>query len=563
MIRLGICGPIENIEVVAKMGFDYLEAGLTRLSEIDEAEFRALRDRVQAAPIRVEAFNGMLPAKLRVTGSDVNAQALHEYLDKTFARAKQLGGQIVVFGSSGARNVPEGFPIDMAWRQICNFLRLAERHAIDHDITIAIEPLRRAECAQLLYNLTQDAPRSAEPAQYDDVLPEYWYYEAVSTMGGYLPQEEGQTCFFPSASVMPDTFLTALLSALGQTEQSASPALLQAAQALMPDGAQAEDVPAPAPITRAQAAVLVNRALGRKPDTEAINGVHRSLLLDVPEDRADYADLVEAVLPHDYYLDDADEQEHYRADALDALSFTPGIHLSGTSGFFVDADGRVVRGTGFLDEQNRRYYRCDETGRILADYAPHYLEGHAVFVRADGILRRNGVFGEYLYDENGFYTTGNTELDAKLDDFIAACTTEDMTQEECLHACYEAVRALRYLGRNPAYGPEVKTIPYDKQLEFADKILSTGKGDCYNFAAVFCLLARKLGYLASPIVGECGYSWNWYPIAHGWVEIELDGETFLFDPQIENYNLRAGISNETHSAWQVTYESAPARYLKH
>ena len=145
MIRLGICGPIENIEVVAKMGFDYLEAGLTRLSEIDEAEFRALRDRVQAAPIRVEAFNGMLPAKLRVTGSDVNAQALHEYLDKTFARAKQLGGQIVVFGSSGARNVPDGFPIDMAWRQICNFLRLAERHAIDHDITIAIEPLRRAE----------------------------------------------------------------------------------------------------------------------------------------------------------------------------------------------------------------------------------------------------------------------------------------------------------------------------------------------------------------------------------------------------------------------------------
>ena len=75
------------------------------------------------------------------------------------------------------------------------------------------EPLRRADCAQLLYNLTQDAPRSAEPAQYDDVLPEYWYYEAVSTMGGYLPQEAGQTCFFPSASVMPGTFLTALLSA--------------------------------------------------------------------------------------------------------------------------------------------------------------------------------------------------------------------------------------------------------------------------------------------------------------------------------------------------------------
>ena len=425
------------------------------------------------------------------------------------------------------------------------------------------EPLRRVDCAQLLYNLTQDMPRSAEPAQYDDVLPEYWYYEAVSAVGGYLPQAEGETRFFPSESIMPDAFVTALLTALGQTEQSAPPELLQAAQALTPDGAQGEEVPAPAPVTRAQAAVLVNRALGREPDAEAIGSVCRSLLLDVPEDREDFADLVEAVLPHEYYLDGADTQEHYRADALDALSWRRGIHLSGTSGFFVQSDGRVARGTGFLDEQGRRYYRCDESGRILADLAPHYIEGHAVFIRADGTLRRNGVFGEYRYDENGFYTTGDPELDDKLDEFIAACTTEDMTQEERLHACYEAVRALRYLGRNPAYGPEVKTIPYEMQLEFADKILSTGKGDCYNFAAVFCLLARKLGYLASPIVGECGYSWNWYPIAHGWVEIELDGESRIFDPQLENYNLRAGISNETSSAWQVTYESAPARYLKH
>ena len=424
------------------------------------------------------------------------------------------------------------------------------------------EPLRRADCAQLLYNLTQDAGCAAEPAQYDDVLPEYWYYEAVIAAGGYLPQAAGATRFRPNAPITPDAFISALMDALGQTEpsaspeQSASPELFRAAQLLTADGA-------PAVLTRAQAAVLVNRVLGRKPDAEAIGGVRRSLLLDVPEDRADYADILEAVLPHDYYLDGADTQEHYRADALDAPVITPGLHLSGTSGFFVEPDGCVARGTGFLDEQGRRYYRCDESGRILADSAPHYLEGRAVFIRANGTLRRSCTIGEYQYDENGFYTTGDPELDAKLDDFIAACTAADMAQEDCLRACYEAVRALRYLGRNPAYGPEVKTIPYDKQLEFADKILTTGKGDCYNFAAVFCLLARRLGYFASPIVGECGYSWNWAPIAHGWVEIELDGESRIFDPQLENYNLRAGISNETSSAWQVTYESAPARYLKH
>lgn len=426
------------------------------------------------------------------------------------------------------------------------------------------EPLRRVECAQLLYNLTHDARHPAASAQYDDVQPEYWYYEAVSAVGGCFPQAEGETRFFPGEPITAEDFLAALYAALGLTERTAPDALQAAAQTLFSDAPAPEDGQEPEPvcITRAQAAVLVNRALGREPDRTLIANTDHTLLLDVTEDRADHADLVEAVLPHEAYIGDAGE-EHYRESALDALRYRPGVHLSGASGYVVDANGRALRGAGFLDEQGRRYYRCDASGRILADASAHYADGHAFFVWETGALRRNCTTGEYRYDENGFYTTGSPDLDDKLDAFIAACTTEDMAQAERLRACYDAVRALRYLGRNPAYGPEVKTIPYDKQLTFADKILTTGKGDCYNFAAVFCLLARRLGYLAVPVVGECGYSWNWYPIAHGWVEIEIDGSTWLFDPQIENYNLRAGISNETHSAWKVTYETAPAHYLKH
>ena len=41
------------------------------------------------------------------------------------------------------------------------------------------------------------------------------------------------------------------------------------------------------PLTRAQAAVLLNRALARLPDAEAAESCPASLLLDVPEDRAD------------------------------------------------------------------------------------------------------------------------------------------------------------------------------------------------------------------------------------------------------------------------------------
>lgn len=146
MIKLGICTDIANIAIVESCGYDYMETGLSRLAEMTEEEYQQAVRLVDAAGIRVEACNGMLPASVRVTGPDVSVQKIHEYLEHAFARARRLGCEVVVFGSSGARMVPDGFPFDVAWRQIGNFLRIAQGHALDYDITIAIEPLRRGEC---------------------------------------------------------------------------------------------------------------------------------------------------------------------------------------------------------------------------------------------------------------------------------------------------------------------------------------------------------------------------------------------------------------------------------
>lgn len=145
MIRLGVCTGAEHIGKLAEIGYDYLEMSLSSVAALTDSDFAELAKKVEASPIKVEAYNGMLPGEVRVTGPNVNATQQHEYLEKAFARAKRLGGRIVVFGSSAARNVPEGFPIDLAWRQVVNFLRLVEMHAANYDITVAIEPLRRKE----------------------------------------------------------------------------------------------------------------------------------------------------------------------------------------------------------------------------------------------------------------------------------------------------------------------------------------------------------------------------------------------------------------------------------
>lgn len=155
MIRIGICSDINNIDIIEKCGYDYMEISLSWLASISESEFAGALAKAQGARIKVEACNGMLPAEVRVTGPDVSAQKIHDYLDLAFGRAEKLGVKVVVFGSAGARNVPEGFDISVAWRQIGNFLRIAQNHAQAHDITIAIEPLRRGESN--IINLVSEA----------------------------------------------------------------------------------------------------------------------------------------------------------------------------------------------------------------------------------------------------------------------------------------------------------------------------------------------------------------------------------------------------------------------
>jgi sugar phosphate isomerase/epimerase len=67
------------------------------------------------------------------------------YVRKAFARLSRIGTEIVVFGSGGARRVPDGFSKDEAFRQLTDFGRRIAPEAQARGITVAIEPLRHEE----------------------------------------------------------------------------------------------------------------------------------------------------------------------------------------------------------------------------------------------------------------------------------------------------------------------------------------------------------------------------------------------------------------------------------
>jgi len=147
-MRFGCCAGPEMGEVLAQAGYDYIELSVSRhlQPEMDSQEWDALHRDIEGQPLPVEVFNTFLPADLKVTGPSVDAERIGRYLKVALERAAGLGGEVIVFGSGGARGIPEGFPRKRAWQQLLDFVRRAGEEAARVGMLIAIEPLNRAEC---------------------------------------------------------------------------------------------------------------------------------------------------------------------------------------------------------------------------------------------------------------------------------------------------------------------------------------------------------------------------------------------------------------------------------
>jgi D-psicose/D-tagatose/L-ribulose 3-epimerase len=155
-IKIGWCGSmlaagpdgtgIETIELLKELGFEYIELPLTQMMALSDSDFSLIQGRIIAAGISCEVCNNFLPSTLRVTGTNVDTVKNAEYVEQALARAARLGVKVVVCGSCGSRNLPEGFPRERAWEQMVSFMQSLDKPAADNGITIAFESINRGEC---------------------------------------------------------------------------------------------------------------------------------------------------------------------------------------------------------------------------------------------------------------------------------------------------------------------------------------------------------------------------------------------------------------------------------
>jgi len=148
-MRYGNCISYKNtkhIKILKETGFDYIETSLAPLYTAEKSELIDLLNALEKNNIKCEAVNVLFPGDISLTGENVDYKKIEDYINGVFEKTKELKFKNVVFGSGGARKVPDGFDKNKATEQIIQVVKNYLLPAAEkYDFILAIEELNKGE----------------------------------------------------------------------------------------------------------------------------------------------------------------------------------------------------------------------------------------------------------------------------------------------------------------------------------------------------------------------------------------------------------------------------------
>ncbi|MEY8320733.1 S-layer homology domain-containing protein [Lachnospiraceae bacterium 46-61] len=373
--------------------------------------------------------------------------------------------------------------------------------------------LTRAEACQILYILLKQ--KQTPQKTFTDVSENDWYANAVCTLATMGLVEGYGENFQPQKEMTRAEFL-AILNRIypydGTIQTFADvPGEHWAAQAISNAVKKGwiygeSNIYPDNTIKRQEVAAILNKVLNRKADKNTIDSAENGVreFFDVsPTDWA-YYDILEASVAHEYQY--TEPNEIWTSFQKETLNLPSGLY-----------------------SKNGTLYYIDEYGN----------------------LAKNKTIDGFTFNEYGKYTTNSEILDNKLSEMIQNNTNNTMTQEQKLKVVHEYVRDnYNYLKR-----PFVQKGQTDWEQQYALDMIDMQKGNCYSFAALYYYLAKQIGYDAHAVIGTIGHEYS----PHGWVEIDMDGTTYIFDAEMEMAYQKRGIY---YDIFKKTYDNAPFLYIK-
>jgi len=146
--EIGIAESLDNDSLLAASGYRYLVESVAKLispKSVSDEQFEKNLKQIKALKTPLYAVNIFMPGDMKLVGPDVNEQAILTYAEEVFKRCNRADVNLIVWGSGGARRVPEGFDHAKAKEQFISIARQVAILAKKYHILFALENLNSTE----------------------------------------------------------------------------------------------------------------------------------------------------------------------------------------------------------------------------------------------------------------------------------------------------------------------------------------------------------------------------------------------------------------------------------
>lgn len=358
--------------------------------------------------------------------------------------------------------------------------------------------LSRGEAAVLIYSALDTELAGA--GEFADVDPSSEYYTATATLkdlgvvgGSRFHPEDPVSCgelFEMLSHFFPQSETVCAFENIPETDARYGAFCLAVEKGWIDDLSVSPD----RDLTRAEAVHIFNLLRGRSRVAET-DYAKVGTILDVSFGDPAFWEIAEAVIPHEA--------------------------------------GQTADGEIWTASEAMSLY---EEGRFFIGTALHCVD-------AQGSAVVNASYDNFDFGPDGVVTTGMPELDALVQEKLRSLVDPaKMDPERMLFILFNDVTYHNGYLRHEDNLHEIGDTSWVNEAAY--EMLLQKKGNCYNYSAEFYVLARAIGFDAVIYSGTI----NPNARAHGWVEIEINGEPYIYDTELE-YT-------------QVVYHNAHSSYYK-
>ena len=146
-IMFGMCAGPDKADKLKAVGYEFIEGGVagTLKPETPDAEYAPEAEKIRTCVLPTRSCNGFIPGKFHLTGPQTTHDAALDYAVKACHHADAAGVSFIVFGSGGARRVPDGFDPAKGKAQFIEFCQKLGDRIKDCKVTVVLEPLNKGE----------------------------------------------------------------------------------------------------------------------------------------------------------------------------------------------------------------------------------------------------------------------------------------------------------------------------------------------------------------------------------------------------------------------------------